>query len=104
MSEATDRELLELAARIAGITEELQQLLESGMHGTRWNPLADDGDALRLLDAIQANVSYCPDFVTASLTDGPFVREYFYERSTEKSVSLRYAITRLAAFIEQAKS
>ena len=43
----TDRELLELAAKAAGIC------LEDGHHWvggfwTRWNPLTDDGDALRL--------------------------------------------------------
>ena len=41
----TDRELLELAAKAAGYTNEvIQTVLESG----HWNPLTDDGDALRL--------------------------------------------------------
>ena len=40
----TDKELLELAAKAAGIDMEW-----SGPHTPRdWNPLTDDGDALRL--------------------------------------------------------
>ncbi len=43
-----DQELLEFAAKAAGITEEMQQYFEAGIAGKRWNPLTDDGDALRL--------------------------------------------------------
>lgn len=50
----SDRELLELAAKAAGITEEIQQILEAGIGGKRWNPLIDDGDALRL--AVKLNL------------------------------------------------
>lgn len=39
-----DRELLELAAKAAGIEEVTPTMLEYG----KWNPLDDDGDALRL--------------------------------------------------------
>jgi hypothetical protein len=52
----TDRELLELAAKAAGIeladVDELGGLLantrEDGPRCGTWNPLTDDGDALRL--------------------------------------------------------
>ena len=53
----TDRELLELAAKAAGIEHGADRLdcglsitLPSGRHYSlpRWNPLEDDGDALRL--------------------------------------------------------
>jgi hypothetical protein len=52
----TDRELLELAAKAAGATwiddnwpEDLPGLmLDFGEGTTQWNPLTDDGDALRL--------------------------------------------------------
>jgi hypothetical protein len=52
----TDRELLELAAKAAGATwiddnwpEDLPGLmLDFGKGTTQWNPLDDDGDALRL--------------------------------------------------------
>jgi len=56
----TDRELLELAARAAGITleyigeewvgnsDELMPVYYEGKTYHSWNPLDDDGDALRL--------------------------------------------------------
>lgn len=53
----TDRELLELAAKAAGIEHGADRLdcglsitLPSGRHYSlpQWNPLEDDGDALRL--------------------------------------------------------
>lgn len=40
----TDRELLELAAKAAGIAHVTPMMIEWG----QWNPLTDDGDALRL--------------------------------------------------------
>lgn len=56
----TDRELLELAAKAAGIERGAERAdcgisttLPDGRHGhlPRWNPLEDDGDAFRLLVA-----------------------------------------------------
>ena len=53
----TDKELLELAAKAAGIkiiriTDTGMPLIhgkdENGKHWDSWNPLTDDGDALRL--------------------------------------------------------
>lgn len=53
----TDGELLELAAKAAGIEQGAERAdcgisttLSDGRHGhlPRWNPLEDDGDALRL--------------------------------------------------------
>jgi hypothetical protein len=74
VAERTDRELLELAAKAAGITlrwigdeasvpytpEESAQ--RNGVDGYMWNPLTDDGDALRLavklrMDLIAPNES-----------------------------------------------
>lgn len=49
-----DRELLELAAKAAGIAGvydtdlEMLVLFDSAVVPTMWNPLIDDGDALRL--------------------------------------------------------
>jgi hypothetical protein len=54
----TDRELLENAAKAAGLGSHrycepwsamAAYTLYDGYHGPSWNPLADDGDALRLL-------------------------------------------------------
>ncbi len=47
----TDRELLELAAKAAGIALENVPMMGAGLlleKGGVWNPLTDDGDALRL--------------------------------------------------------
>lgn len=60
----TDKELLELAAKAAGI--ELVQFYD-GLHdvtddpnkiGRTWNPLTDDGDALRLAVKLTMSISY----------------------------------------------
>ena len=54
----TDRELLELAAKAAGIeiifTESGLPWLASGKRP--WNPLTDDGDALRLLVTLREHL------------------------------------------------
>ena len=46
----TDRELLELAAKAAGIEHYGEHNAQGGLKTTGgwWNPLTDDGDALRL--------------------------------------------------------
>jgi hypothetical protein len=58
----TDRELLELAAKAAGqiqfdpFRSVFRHVLEMGFLGEDWNPLTDDGDALRL--AAQCEISF----------------------------------------------
>ena len=48
----TDRELLEAAAKAAGLTfgwvDDFGVMCAGMEAGSRWNPLTDDGDALRL--------------------------------------------------------
>ena len=56
-----DRELLELAAKAAGILDELEWFEEPygncWVQGSReWNPLTDDGDALRLAVKLRLNI------------------------------------------------
>ena len=55
-----DRELLELAAKAAGYTftygKEWWDEYELQVHGIRWNPLTDDGDAFRLAVKLELNV------------------------------------------------
>jgi hypothetical protein len=64
----TDRELLELAAKAAGYVTKV----ESGIVFVRryripkidwkeWNPLDDDGDALRLAVKLEINLSFSQD-------------------------------------------
>jgi len=73
----TDRELLELAAKAAGLTVHwhdsghygpTMEIMEDESGGPPWNPLTDDGDALRLAVKLRL-ISPCPPphIVTASL-------------------------------------
>lgn len=68
----TDRELLELAARAAGLPVMGEWGSSFGPFvglcirkddcpsGYRWNPLTDDGDALRLAVKLAIEISPCP--------------------------------------------
>ena len=56
----TDRELLELAAKAAGIYKDALDCEWYDPHGYArpdWNPLTDDGDALRLAVALNMGIS-----------------------------------------------
>jgi hypothetical protein len=58
----TDRELLELAAKAAGIelawspVDGISPRNKAGWH--TWNPLADDGDALRLAVMLRMDIAH----------------------------------------------
>lgn len=98
----TDRELLELAAKAAGINLVCKQLLahgmevdaffnlfEDGRYGC-WNPLEDDGDALRLAVKLglkieirdgcacvewvnpKGNPARCPDYLAVPVCADPY--------------------------------
>lgn len=66
-----DREFLELAAKAAGV--ELVGISDDGMaeraDGGWWNPLEDDGDALRLVVILELQVVMHADWVEV-LRDG----------------------------------
>ena len=97
----TDRELMELAAKAAGIDaywdEEYQRMQmdyhhKGGTNYEEWNPLTDDGDALRL--AVKLNINVHKGFVytpTGRLFD---CRDY-----ATPIGATRRAITRAAAAI-----
>ena len=63
----TDRELLELAAKAAGIeslwwTKDGNKLFQrNGGEQKPWNPLTDDGDALRLAVKLDLDIFYQSD-------------------------------------------
>lgn len=83
----TDREMLELAAKAAGVAGEwceftlrLSGVKINGIGDTRrfvamrdkpWNPLANDGDALRLAVALRIEISFpsCTKEVWAGIGD-----------------------------------
>ena len=71
---STDRELLELAAKAAGIRA-LVAPTNAAKHSSiycwinktrkSWNPLTDDGDALRLAVRLRINLEFGPSHVYA---------------------------------------
>ena len=89
----TDKELLELAAKAAGIKGGFEQdpaykwqerqnwvipYNNNGlMSGIVWNPLTDDGDALRLAVTLKLNIeSYIGEVVVADAACNVFVEKY----------------------------
>lgn len=68
----TDRELLELAAKAVGIEKGeyridcgISTTNSDGRHGylPRWNPLDDDGDAMRLAVKLEMDVCFGANYV-----------------------------------------
>ena len=102
----TDRELLELAAKAAGITiiewygdesEIYWADHEPRQHeAVGWNPLIDDGDALRLLVKLRMGVSVFSSFVSVG---DDFGSETHQEIGDDPYAATRRAIVRAAAEI-----
>jgi len=99
----TDRELLELAARAAGYREAgINKPYTDGLL-KNWNPLTDDGDALRLAVKLRLECMY------EATESGPCHCQYWiggegFKQVTEEITgdpyaSTRRAITRAAAAI-----
>jgi len=103
----TDKELLELAAKAAGYKVQIYEgmMVESGtdcvcsVNGFRWNPLTDDGDALRL--AVKLGLVITPNYHVEQSSMG--VIEFTeIEDSPDPYVPTRRAIVRAAAEIGKA--
>jgi hypothetical protein len=110
----TDRELLEKAARSAGF--ERTRVLENGffqVHGWRegyetdweyWNPLSDDGDALRLAVKLGLDVTHGGQLVVAEKEtkagEGNGACEPY---ELDQYAATRRAIVRAAAAIGESK-
>ncbi len=112
----TDRELLEMAAKAAGLkiwrwlASDTPQL-ECTTHqlGPVWNPLTDDGDALRLFTKLSFCELYVSDIgatVSWRTYDGGGkcfkCDEYASKRTGDLSAATRRAIVRAAAEIGKA--
>ena len=101
----TDRELLELAAKAAGIVgvwHERGQCIHvtdcEGMSDIWWRPLTDDGDALWLAAGLCLNVLSSEACVVVEDEKGVECIEYFYGPEDYTS-GWRRAIVRAAAEI-----
>lgn len=104
-----DQELLELAAKAAGIIN--QGYCESGFLFTgtgesgafyKWNPLTDDGDALRLAVKLKIEIEYqAPDYRPNWTTIAKCRQERYFssETGTDPYAATRRAIVRAAAEI-----
>jgi hypothetical protein len=93
-----DQELLELAAKAAGyfLTDGSQGYRKFRCKGgVEWNPLADDGDALRLLVKLALNIEFKLQFDLLKVGD-VVENEMNYDSREEAT---RRAIVRAAAKI-----
>jgi len=95
----TDKELIKLAAKAAGISKQWDgSLVDKENPNMVWNPLTDDGDALRLAVKMGIYV-HCRagSMVTSAIGDGD---EWVIENwSNDPTSATRRAITRAAAQI-----
>ena len=100
----TDKELLELAAKAAGLNRFYYEylgnwgLIEDDPESGWWNPLTDDGDALRLAVKLQlcVDIGYAIEFVGV-LINGEYVVDV--KQGDDPYAATRRAIVRAAAEI-----
>lgn len=103
----SDRELLELAAKAAGMPAPYDAhgvftaWVGEAECGHWWNPLTDDGDALRLAVQLKIHVSLYGQGIgiTAYVIPQSEEVETFHEDDIYDCASVRRAIVRAAAFI-----
>ena len=110
----TDKKLLELAAKAAGkdhlfwndgkttayYSGSLFYMTTPGSH-TPWNPLTNDGDALRLAVKLKLGFEIDFDRIDVYHENGLSITEYRYEKPTptDQYAATRRAIVRAAAEI-----
>lgn len=95
----TDRELLELAAKAAGrwkkyVKGPIENRQEYWGYDFDWNPLTDDGDALRLAVKLGINVWKDEDIIWIGRS-----QQYRLEPTDDPYAFVRRAIVRAAAEI-----
>ena len=105
-----DKELLELAAKAAGLvgsyykneTGEGVYCNDENDCGYGWNPLRDDGDALRLAVNLQLGISIPPVVdgrIEVVTFYGPIISIVEYPQNNDRNAATRRAIVRVAAEI-----
>lgn len=104
-----DRELLELAAKAAGLVivdrdddGTLYIQSQGDWRGEMWNPLTDDGDALRLAVLLGLDILQFPAFGEAQACSQDGVADEVESTSICPYSATRRAITRAAAEIGRA--
>lgn len=108
---SADRELLELAAKAAGIAvlrscledpvRKYLLLIEQTSDGRAigWNPLTDDGDRLRLARQLDINIDFADCCAWKRLPDGSLYQEFWGGDCTDEA----HAIVSVAAEIGRAQ-
>ncbi len=97
----SDRELLEAAARAAGLPVEWDDrteqtvLVDANEWAGWWNPLIDDGEALRLAVKLRISVYHAPS--GAMMAISPDGSGRYDEDNGDPLAATRRAITRAAA-------
>jgi hypothetical protein len=104
-----EREMLELAAKAAGIEVSYIDELgvvpmgarEDGPKNGTWNPITDDGDCARMEAKLMVDIKWYPFSVvaTASAYD---CTEVYADHDRDRAKARRYASTRAAAEIGKA--
>ena len=105
----TDRELLELAAKAAGIKvkgyfeDEPTLLIKPGIRlpPARWNPLTDDGDALRLAVKLDLHILRFTNKTTVKAST--WIDSFDERDDVDPYAATRRAIVRAAAQIGAGK-
>ena len=93
----SDRELLELAAKAAGI-DLSGGVDEHGAYEENWNPLIDDGDALRLAVNLNLCIEVNPTH-TRCFLNGVYKPISLSDEGDDSMTQTRRAIVRAAASI-----
>ena len=97
-----DRELLELAARAAGHAIDRIDAMHDPEDWACWNPLEDDGDALRLAVKLHLDISVDIDGALVEMQmkdESAWVSEFAHDG--DLYAATRRAIVRAAAVIAQ---
>lgn len=103
---SADRELLELAAKAAGI--EIEFLQPSGKcflkNAGAWNPLCLDDDAFRLAVDLSLNIEFRNDGNDYTVAwDGCIGSGKFYHHESDRRTATRRAIVTIAADVAKAE-
>ena len=99
----TDRELLEMAAKAARYqyAKHGGYIVVDGIPGN-WNPLTDDGDALRLAVKLRINLHFCEsDAMTTAYAEGG-IQGAAVDFMDDPYAATRRAIVRAAAELARA--